>query len=54
MGVVLDHDRNYGGFKKDEVNLISSDSSKVKVYVITTNEELMIAKDTERLVKKHK
>ena len=54
LGVVLDHDRNYGGFKKDEINLISADNSKVKVYVIPTNEELMIAKDTARLTKKKK
>lgn len=33
---------------------LSTPASKVKVYVIPTNEELMIAKDTEELVKKAK
>lgn len=31
---------------------ISTDDSKVKIYVIPTNEELMIAKDTYELIKK--
>ena len=29
---------------------ISSDDSKVLVYVVPTNEELMIAKETQRIV----
>ena len=36
---------------KGEEAEISTEASKVKVYVIPTNEELMIAKETERLVK---
>ncbi len=51
MGIVIDNDRNLTNFKRGEVNLISADSSKVAVYVIPTDEELMIAKDTERLTK---
>ena len=51
MGIVLDKDRNLTNFKRGEVNIISSDDSKVKLYVIPTDEELMIAKDTERLSK---
>ncbi len=51
MGIVLDKDRNLTNFKRGEVNIISSDDSKVKVYVIPTDEEYMIAKDTERLSK---
>ena len=31
---------------------ISKDSSKVKVYVIPTNEELVIARDTMELINK--
>ena len=31
--------------------MISTPDSKVKVYVVPTNEELMIAKETERLAK---
>ena len=30
---------------------ISTDDSKVKIYVIPTNEELMIAKETYELIK---
>lgn len=51
LGIVVDKDRNLTNFKRGEVNLISADDSKVKVYVIPTDEELMIAKDTERLSK---
>ena len=36
---------------KGEEREISSPSSKVKVFIIPTNEELMIAKQTEKLVK---
>lgn len=51
LGIIIDQDRNLTNFKRGEVNLISADDSKVKVYVIPTDEELMIAKDTERLSK---
>lgn len=48
MGVELDKERNrvFG-----EIAKISKDSSKVQLYVIPTNEELMIAKDTMQLIK---
>lgn len=48
MGVELDQDKNK---VRSEEKCISKDSSKVKIYVIPTNEELMIAKETERLTK---
>lgn len=48
MGVEVDIDRNN---VKSEEAVISKDSSRVKVYVIPTNEELMIAKETANLVK---
>ena len=48
MGVEIDPEKNN---VRSEEKLVSKDSSKVKVYVIPTNEELMIAKETERLVK---
>lgn len=48
MGVDIDMEANN---IKGEERLISNVESKVKVYVIPTNEELMIAKETERLVK---
>ena len=48
MGVEVDEDANN---MRGEEKVISKEMSKVKVYVIPTNEELMIAKETERLVK---
>ena len=48
MGVKLDLDENN---MRGEEKVISTPDSKVKVYMIPTNEELMIAKETERLVK---
>ena len=50
MGICLDKNKNTN-FKRGEINVISTDDSKVKIYVIPTDEELMIAKDTARLVK---
>lgn len=47
MGVCLHKERNRA---MGEVALISTDDSKVKVYVIPTNEELMIAKETMELL----
>lgn len=48
LGVKIDEARN--NFRW-EFRLISSDDSKIPVYVIPTNEELMIAQDTYNLVK---
>ncbi len=48
MGVKLDLDANN---MRGEEKVISTPDSKVKVYVIPTNEELMIAKETMRLVR---
>ena len=48
MGVKLNDNANN---MRGEEKLISAPDSKVKVYVIPTNEELMIAKETERLIK---
>ena len=47
MGVELDEERNKINGVLHE---ISKDSSKVKVYVVPTNEELMIAKETVDLL----
>ena len=49
MGVKMDAERNNVRGKEA---LISADDSKVKVFVIPTNEELMIAMDTAELCKK--
>lgn len=48
MGVDVDADANN---MRGEEKVISKPDSKVKVYVIPTNEELMIAKETQRLAK---
>jgi acetate kinase len=48
LGVKLDEERN---FVRGEERLISSDDSKIKVYLLPTNEEVMIARDTLRLSK---
>ena len=47
MEVELDNEKNQ---IRSEEKLISKDTSKVKVYVIPTNEELMIAKETQKLI----
>ena len=49
LGIKLDKNRNGKDFKRGEVNLISTDDSKVKVYVIPTDEEITIARDTKNL-----
>jgi len=48
FGVEIDDERN--NFRGEE-RLISSDNSKIRVYVVPTNEELMIARETMRLSK---
>ena len=49
MGVDIDLKANN---MRGEEKVISTPESKVKVWVIPTNEELMIAKETARLIKK--
>ena len=49
MGVELDEEANK---TRGEEIMISKPDSKVKVYVVPTNEELMIAKETQRIVAK--
>lgn len=49
MGIKIDKDKN--NLRGSEVK-ISTDDSKVNVYVIPTNEELAIARDTLRLISK--
>lgn len=48
MGIEVDEQKNK---VRGEIAEINTDNSKVKVFVIPTNEELMIAKDTLMLVK---
>ena len=47
MGVEIDEDLNN---MRGEEKEVSKPESKVKVFVIPTNEELMIAKETKKLV----
>ena len=49
MGVLLDEEKNKS--VRDEEKEISSENSKVKVWVVPTNEELMISRETMELVK---
>ena len=51
LGVKLDLDRNNFGHSGTPVK-ISADDSRVAVYMIPTNEELVIASDTEAIVSK--
>ena len=47
LGIKIDVEKNK---VRGKVSEISADDSKVKVYVIPTNEELVIARDTKELV----
>ena len=49
LGVKLDPERNTFGHSSTPVK-VSADDSKVQVYMIPTNEELVIAQDPEELV----
>ncbi len=49
LGIKIDNKVNEG--RKFEVTTLSTSDSKVKVMVIPTNEEFMIARETSRLVK---
>lgn len=47
LGIELDEEKNN---VRGEERIVSKDSSKVKILVIPTNEELMIAQDTAEIV----
>ncbi|MFR7872393.1 MAG: acetate kinase, partial [Peptoniphilus grossensis] len=47
LGIKIDTERNN---VRGEDKLISADDSSIKIFVIPTNEELMIARDTKALV----
>ncbi len=50
LGIKLDKEKNTFGHSSKPVEL-NADDSAVKIYMIPTNEELMIAGDTEAIVK---
>ena len=53
LGILVDPERNQkiAGYLEENEGIISSDESRVPVYVVPTNEELMIALDTYDLIK---
>ena len=50
LGIAIDKEVNKNGPRGENLD-ISAKDSRVKVVVIPTDEEFMIAKDTEALVK---
>ena len=53
LGIKIDNEANNGiaGYKDKQTGIISNGESSVPVYVVPTNEELMIATDTYELIK---
>ena len=51
FGIKIDKELNAKVLRQDNIVKLSTADSKVLVYVIPTNEELMIARDTEALVR---
>ena len=51
MGVEIDEAANAKAMRTSDENDVSACGAKVKMLVIPTNEELMIARDTYELVK---
>ena len=49
-GIEIDYEINAKTLRQPNTVELSTPNSKVKVYVLPTNEELMIAMDTERVV----
>ncbi|MGG1636310.1 acetate kinase [Paenibacillus sp. MCAF9] len=49
LGIELDEERN--SERRKDIREITTDSSRIKVLVVPTNEELLIARDTYNLVK---
>jgi acetate kinase len=51
LGIELNKELNLATYGSSGVTKLSTDNSRVAVYMIPTNEELVIAQDTEALVK---
>lgn len=47
FGIVLDKEKNK---VRGKIQEISAENSKVKVFVIPTNEELVIARETKKII----
>ena len=52
FGIEIDREINEKTLRQSNIVKISTDNSKVAVYVIPTNEELVIARDTLALISK--
>ncbi len=50
LGIILDEDKNNNAPRGEEFE-ISAENSKVRIFIIPTNEELMIARDASEFVK---
>ncbi len=50
LGIKVDNDKNFGA-RRGEIEEISANNSKVKVFIIPTDEEMVIAQETEKLVR---
>ena len=50
FGIKIDKELNAKTLRQPNIVKLSTDNSKVAVYLIPTNEELVIARDTEALV----
>lgn len=53
LGIVFDKKKNKN-FKRGQIEDITGKGSKVKILIIPTNEELMMARETQEIVKKLK
>ncbi|MBQ7299418.1 MAG: acetate kinase [Clostridia bacterium] len=51
FGIKMDYEVNAAAHHQSNTVKLSTDDSKVAVYLIPTNEELMIARDTEEIVR---
>jgi acetate kinase len=52
LGIVIDKDKNLKSRSKDGETLISKPDSKIKVFVIPTNEELVFVEDVVGILNK--
>ena len=51
LGVKINNELNWDNSIRGKITKLSTDDSKIYVYVIPTNEELVIARDVMRLTK---
>jgi acetate kinase len=50
LGIEINEEANAKAVRQSNIVKISTDASPVQVYVIPTNEELVIARDTAALI----